>query len=103
MSERLALVTGTSSGIGAAVAKELLSHGWHVVGVARRVPKMGGERYRHLKLDLADVAAATRTIDVISRRARRDTAHSGGRRRTYPTPRTVWINRGSSGSTFFLR
>ena len=63
MSERLALVTGTSSGIGAAVAKELLSHGWHVVGVARRVPKMGGERYRHLKVDLADVAAATRTIE----------------------------------------
>jgi benzil reductase ((S)-benzoin forming) len=62
MSERLALVTGTSSGIGAAVARELLSRGWQVVGVARRKAKFDGN-YQHLALDLSDVGAATKAIE----------------------------------------
>ena len=57
MSERIALVTGTSSGIGAAVAKELLKRGWTVVGIARRKVKLG-EHYEHLALDLSDASAA---------------------------------------------
>ena len=55
MSERLALVTGTSSGIGTAVAKELLKRGWTVVGISRRQAKFG-EHYQHLALDLSDVS-----------------------------------------------
>ena len=61
--ERLALVTGTSSGIGAAVAKELLAHGWQVIGVARRMPKTTAENYSHLTLDLAEVGKASATIE----------------------------------------
>jgi NADP-dependent 3-hydroxy acid dehydrogenase YdfG len=37
---KLALVTGTSSGIGAAVAAQLLGDGWEGVGVARRPARL---------------------------------------------------------------
>jgi benzil reductase ((S)-benzoin forming) len=59
----IALVTGTSSGIGAAVAKELVRRGWQVVGIARRVAVVEGAGYQHLKLDLSDVARATGVIE----------------------------------------
>jgi NAD(P)-dependent dehydrogenase (short-subunit alcohol dehydrogenase family) len=61
--DRLALVTGTSTGIGAAVARELLQRGWHVVGVARRMPPLDSPTYRHLSLDLADVPTASAAIE----------------------------------------
>ena len=51
---KLALVTGSSSGIGAAVVAQLLGAGWEVVGVARRPPRLTDPRYQHLQLDLAD-------------------------------------------------
>ena len=54
--DRICLVTGTSSGIGLAVAEELLRRGWDVVGVARRPAPLHHARYRHLRLDLADTA-----------------------------------------------
>lgn len=57
MNERIALVTGTSSGIGAAVAKELLKRGWSVLGIARRKVKLG-DGYQHLALDLSDASVA---------------------------------------------
>ena len=63
MSQRFALVTGTSSGIGAAVARELLARGWQVVGIARRAAKIEDKRYRHLTLDLSDIAKAAPKIE----------------------------------------
>ena len=60
--ERFALVTGTSSGIGAAVARQLVANGWHVMGMARRAVRIDGN-YRHVTADLADASAAPPIIE----------------------------------------
>jgi len=57
--DRLALVTGTTSGIGQAVADALLHRGWHVVGAARRPSTIGHDAYEHLQIDLGDARALT--------------------------------------------
>ncbi len=60
----LALVTGTSSGIGEALARELLGRGWRVVGVARRVAPIADSLYTHLSLDLGDLTSLTSLLDT---------------------------------------
>jgi benzil reductase ((S)-benzoin forming) len=54
---QLAIVTGTSSGIGKALTERLLADGWKVFGVARREAKFEGD-YQHVQADLSDPAVA---------------------------------------------
>ena len=65
MATSLAIVTGTSSGIGQAVAQELLRRGWSVVGLARRPSPLEDRRYEHLQVDLAETA---RLVDAVEHR-----------------------------------
>ncbi len=53
---RLALVTGTSSGLGTAIAESLLEAGWTVVGISRRNVEFQTRNYQHIQADLADSA-----------------------------------------------
>jgi benzil reductase ((S)-benzoin forming) len=74
MDERLAIVTGTTSGIGAALARMLLEDGWEVAGIARRMPGGAHARYHHLSIDLQDAPHAAAAIErelapVLERRA----------------------------------
>jgi benzil reductase ((S)-benzoin forming) len=62
MSARLAIVTGTTSGIGDAVAQQLLERGWRVIGIARRDSAILHESYEHLSVDLADVESLERDV-----------------------------------------
>jgi NAD(P)-dependent dehydrogenase (short-subunit alcohol dehydrogenase family) len=66
MSNRdLAIVTGTSRGIGHAVALALLERGFDVVGVSRAAPDgLEHPQYRHFDCDLNDPAAVHRTFDA---------------------------------------
>lgn len=61
--DRLAVVTGTTSGIGEAVARQLLEREWRVVGLARREPVIHHDCYEHVSIDLADTRSLLRTIE----------------------------------------
>jgi benzil reductase ((S)-benzoin forming) len=60
---RVALVTGTSSGIGAAAARELLKRGWRVAGISRRSAQIESSDYTHLNCDLSDTSELTAGLE----------------------------------------
>ncbi len=57
-----ALVTGSSSGIGAAIARRLLDDGWEVVGFDRAPPTLHEHRFRSIAVDLADASALSSAV-----------------------------------------
>src|SRR5215213_1600119 len=61
---RLAIATGTSSGIGEEVTHQLLHRGWDVIGIARRGVSIGSPRYTHCSMDLGDVNRLTASLDA---------------------------------------
>ena len=73
-SSRIAVVTGASSGIGAATATALTRSGFRVVGGARRVDrvrKFVGEGGAALELDVTDRQSVESFVGEVSRRFRR--------------------------------
>lgn len=61
---RLAIVTGTSSGIGLALAEALLARRWRVVGLARREAPIADDRYRHVTADLSGLDRLLATMET---------------------------------------
>lgn len=61
---RVALVTGTSAGIGEAVARRLLDRDWKVIGIARRPPTISHTAYRHVAYDLAQVTGNPSVLET---------------------------------------
>jgi benzil reductase ((S)-benzoin forming) len=60
---RLALVTGTSSGIGKATVQQLLAADWAVIGMARRPADFGSPRYFHMGIDLAQLPSMVHQLE----------------------------------------
>lgn len=60
---RIALVTGASSGIGAAIADRLLGSGWRVVGLSRTRGEIDHPAFEFLEADLMDEASLATALD----------------------------------------
>jgi NAD(P)-dependent dehydrogenase (short-subunit alcohol dehydrogenase family) len=52
---KTAVVTGASSGIGAATVHRLIADGWQVIGLSRRRPAVTHERFDWIPADLEDL------------------------------------------------
>jgi len=67
-SEKYALVTGGSSGIGAAVCKSLLEQGYQVVSLSRRASGRPAPGLHEVQVDLADAIATREAAQEVAAR-----------------------------------
>lgn len=68
--QRLALVTGTSGGLGRSIARQLVEDGFFVVGLSRRSVTaadigVGSDAYSHVELDLEEIDAIGPAVTAI--------------------------------------
>jgi 3-oxoacyl-[acyl-carrier protein] reductase len=56
------VVTGSSSGIGRAIAQYLLAQGWRVQGLDLAAPTLQGEGFESLRADLSDPASIAQAV-----------------------------------------
>ncbi len=62
---RQVVITGTSSGIGLAIAHALLHEGWRVIGLDVAAPSIPHEAFQHVALDLTGGEAVTKAAQSL--------------------------------------
>ncbi len=67
MSDQVALLTGGSSGIGAATCRMLLERGYEVISLDRSAGTMSSPKLHHVQVDLTDTEATRSAAAVIAR------------------------------------
>ena len=84
-----AVVTGVSSGIGAAIAERLLADGWSVLGLSRRKPTLDDDRFDWGETDMADFDQMQLHLAGLQTAAPRCGAFTSARpkRSSMPSPR----------------
>jgi NAD(P)-dependent dehydrogenase (short-subunit alcohol dehydrogenase family) len=79
---KTAVVTGASSGIGAATIRRLIRDGWHVTGFSRRDPQLDDDGFDWVPVDLSDVEQLKRCASKIG--AVDAIVHAAGLQRSAP-------------------
>jgi NAD(P)-dependent dehydrogenase (short-subunit alcohol dehydrogenase family) len=79
---KTAVVTGASSGIGAATVRRLLCDGWQVLGMSRRDPQLDDARFSWTPVDLGDFDRLRRHASEIG--AVDAVVHAAGLQRSAP-------------------
>lgn len=69
--DRIALVSGTSRGLGKAIAENLLQQGVKVVGCSRSASTITHDRYDHYQLDVGDETAVASLFKTLRRSHKR--------------------------------
>jgi 3-oxoacyl-[acyl-carrier protein] reductase len=62
---KVALITGTSKGLGLNLAQHFLSQGWTVIGISRSRSFIASDRYKHYNLDITDHESLSRALEEI--------------------------------------